>query len=96
MFLIIHLKNRTHDYPDNKEELFSKYHDMLFTAAEKKLTGEKAVIRKMLSYWEYFASMFPNPDKVVKKIKKAKTYGVYDRAVKEILESEEQFRFEYI
>jgi len=60
----------------------------VFSAAEKKLTGEKAVIRKMLSYWEYFATLFLNPTKVVKKIKKAKTYEVYDAAVRDILESE--------
>jgi len=72
-------------YPYDKAERFSKYHDTLFTACEQKLTGEKAVIRKMLSYWEYFATTFPNPQKVVKKIKKAKTYDDYDNAVSEIL-----------
>ena len=81
------IKNNTALYPDNKIEIFSKYLDTLFTAAEQKLTGEKAVIRKMLSYWEYFSVLFPNPTKVVKKIKKAKTYEVYDLAVKEILET---------
>ncbi|GLR17271.1 tRNA-dihydrouridine synthase [Portibacter lacus] len=87
-FLPEMIKNETHLYPDDKMEVFSKYLDTLFTAAEQKLTGEKAVIRKMLSYWEYFSTMFPNPSKVVKKIKKAKTYEVYDNAVRSILESE--------
>lgn len=87
-FLPEMIKSQTHNYPDNKLERFSKYLDILFTAAERKLTGEKAVIRKMLSYWEYFSTLFPNPTKVVKKIKKAKTYEVYDAAVREILESE--------
>ena len=82
------IKNRTHEYPHNKLEIFSKYIDTLFTAAEQKLTGEKAVIRKMLSYWEYFSIMFQNPNKVIKRIKKAKTYEVYDAAVAEILEDE--------
>jgi len=84
-FLPAMIKNETHHYPDNKLAIFSKYLDTLFTAAEKKLTGEKAVIRKMLSYWEYFSVMFPDPVKLIKKIKKAKTYAVYDDAVKEIL-----------
>ena len=87
-FLPSMIKDGNHDYPDDKLEIFSKYHDTLFTAAEAKLTGEKAVIRKMLSYWEYFATMFPNPIKVVKKIKKAKNYQVYDKAVREILDKE--------
>ena len=87
-FLPSMIKAEAHTYPDNKLDIFSKYIDTLFTAAEQKLTGEKAVIRKMLSYWEYFAVLFPNPSKVVKKIKKAKTYEVYDAAVKEILMGE--------
>ena len=87
-FLPTMIKNNSPEYPENKMELFSKYLDTLFTAAEKKLTGEKAVIRKMLSYWEYFSVMFPEPFRVVKKIKKAKTYEVYDAAVREIVEAE--------
>jgi len=82
------IKSQTQHYPDDKYDIFSKYLDTLFTAAEQKLTGEKAVIRKMLSYWEYFSTTFTNPTRVVKKIKKAKTYAVYDEAVREILESE--------
>lgn len=88
-FLPDMIKNQTHHYPDNKKEIFSKYHDTLFTAAEQKLTGEKAVIRKMLSYWEYFATLYPEPSKIIKKIKKAKSYQVYDAAVAEILGMEE-------
>ncbi len=84
-FLPEMIKDNTHEYPEDRIEVFSKYLDTLFTAAEKKLTGEKAVIRKMLSYWEYFSSTFPNPTKVVKKIKKTKTYEEYDAAVKDIL-----------
>jgi len=87
-FLPSMIKNKTHDYPEDKLDIFSKYHDTLFTAAEAKLTGEKAVIRKMLSYWEYFSTLFPNPIKVVKKIKKAKNYQVYDQAVREILDKD--------
>ncbi len=92
-FLPSMIKNQTHQYPNNKIDIFSKYIDTLFTAIEQKVTGEKAVIRKMLSYWEYFATVFPEPTKVVKKIKKAKTYEVYDAAVREILEGERVVRF---
>lgn len=88
-FLPAMIKNQTHYYPENKTEVFSKYIDTLFSSAEEKLTGEKAVIRKMLSYWEYFSVLFSEPDKVIKRIKKAKTYEVYDEAVREILESGE-------
>lgn len=81
------IKEQTHVYPEDKMDLFSKYIDTLFASAEKKLTGEKAVIRNMLSYWEYFSVLFPNPTKVVKMIKKAKTYEAYDAAVFEALDA---------
>ena len=87
-FLPSMILNKTYTYPEDRIERFSKFHDNLFTAAEQKLTGEKAVIRKMLSYWEYFAHTFPNPQKVVKKIKKAKCYEVYDKAVRGILHND--------
>ena len=86
-FLPTMIKSNTHSYPEDRIEKFSKYHDTLFSSFEQKLTGEKAVIRKMLSFWEYFATTFPNPTKVVKKIKKAKTFEVYDQAVKDIFDS---------
>lgn len=92
-FLPSMIKAQVHQYPENKIEVFSKYHDTLFSSFEQKLTGEKAVIRKMLSFWEYFATTFPNPQKVVKKIKKAKTFEVYDGAVKQILEPEASYSY---
>jgi len=72
--------------------LFSKYHDRLFTQYEEKLTGDKAVIRKLLSYWEYFSRAFYNPEKIVKKIKKTKTIEAYDKVVAEILDDERSFQ----
>jgi len=89
-FLPSMIKEETHLYPDNKIEVFSKYLDVLFTAAEQKLTGEKAVIRKMLSYWEYFSSLFPDSSRILKKINKAKNYEAYDTAVRDLLEKERE------
>jgi len=84
-FLPQMIQENNPNYPDDRVEIFSKYIDTLFSASEQKLKGEKAVIRKMLSYWEYFATLFPNPTKVVKMIKKCKTYEAYDDAVRDIL-----------
>ena len=78
-------------YPEDRMEIFSKYHDRLFTEYEEKLTGDKAVIRKLLSYWQYFAGAFSEPEKIVKKIKKTKTIEAYDKVVYEILNSEGTF-----
>ena len=87
-FLPAMIKSRAQHYPANRIEIFSKYHDTLFSAFEQKLTGEKAVIRKMLSYWEYFASTFPNAKREIKKLTKVKTFKDYDLAVKRVLENE--------
>jgi len=81
------IKRQTKAYPIDRMEVFSKYHDTLFSACEQKLTGEKAVIGKMSSYWFYFATALPGTERLLKKIQKAKTYEVYDSAVKNFLES---------
>lgn len=43
---------------------------------------------KMLHFWEYFATSFSNTHKVLKKIKKAKSIGGYEDAVREVLNNE--------
>jgi len=87
-FLPSMIKNNSDHYPENRIEVFSKYHDTLFSAFEQKLTGEKAVIRKMLSYWGYFGTSFPNANREIKKMTKVKTIEDYDLAVKRVLEHE--------
>ena len=84
-FLPSMIKDDTLEYPDDRMEVFSKFHDTLFYQFEEKLKGEKGVVKKMLSYWEYFATTFDNPTKVVKMIKKCKTFETYDIAVKKIM-----------
>ena len=49
------------------------------------LSGAKHVLLKMLGYWEYFSSTFENPQKTLKKIKKAKSIEAYENAVRAIL-----------
>jgi len=91
-FLPNMIKDDQELYPEDRMVLFSKYHDRLFTQYEEKLTGDKAIIRKLLSYWEYFSGAFNNPEKIVKKIKKTKTIEAYDKAIAEILEDERNFQ----
>jgi len=87
-FLPNMIKEGADMYPEDRMEVFSKFHDRLYSAYEEKLTGEKAVILKMLQYWEYFATSFANPTKIVKKIKKSKTQEAYYKAVAEIFENQ--------
>ncbi len=87
-FLPMMIKEDTELYPEDRIERFSKYHDILFSKYEEKLDGEKAVIRKLGNYWEYFANAFHDPENNIKKIKKTKTIEAYDALVARILETE--------
>jgi tRNA-dihydrouridine synthase len=93
-FLPNMIKNNTTEYPENRFEMFSKFHDTLFSEFEQSLSGAKHITMKMLHYWEYFSQTFSNPKKVVKKIKKANTIEAYDNAVREIFETEEELAFD--
>lgn len=84
-FLPSMIKSQTYKYPDDRAERFSKFHDTLFSQFEAQLSGDKHVIMKILSYWEYFACTFETPQKIIKKIKKTKTIEDYDLAVADIM-----------
>jgi tRNA-dihydrouridine synthase len=87
-FLPIMIKNDTLEYPENRMEVFGKFHDALFFEYQQTLSGAKHVIMKMLSFWEYFSLSFPDPIQIVKKIKKTKTIEDYDIALQEIFDME--------
>jgi tRNA-dihydrouridine synthase len=87
-FLPSMIKNNTLTYPKNKIEVFSKFHDTLYTGYSESLSGATHLLLKMYHLWEYFAPQFSNSRKVLKKIKKAKNIRNYELAVKEILEAE--------
>jgi len=82
------IKNNTTEYPENKIEIFNKFHDMLFNDYTQALSGPSHIIMKMLQFWEYFKTSFPNSRKGLKKIKKAKSVSAYKEAVKELLNKE--------
>lgn len=86
-FLPQMIKEDTLEYPENSIEVFSKFHDTLFAEFQAQLSGPKHILMKMTSYWEYFSTIFPDSRKVFKKIKKAKSIGAYDDAVREIFEA---------
>lgn len=82
------MKNGTDEYPENRIEVFQKFHDEIFNAYREALSGDKHLVLKMLSFWEYFITEFKNSPKGLKKIKKAKKIQDYTRTVNEILGSE--------
>lgn len=74
------IKEDTEVYPEHRMERFNRFHEQLFRAFEEKLKGEKHVIMKMASFWEYFAKAFPQSERSVKKIMKTKSFADYDAA----------------
>lgn len=89
-FLPNMIKNNSDTYPENQLEIFGKFHDTLFNEYEQALFGSSHVLIKMLHYWEYFATTFSNSHKTFKKIKKAKNIAAYDKAVRDILDTENE------
>ncbi|MBL4939301.1 MAG: tRNA-dihydrouridine synthase family protein [Lutibacter sp.] len=90
-FLPSMIKNNTSKYPENKIELFRLFHDTLFNEYSSSLSGQHHLLLKMYHLWEYFSSLFSNPRKMLKKIKKATNIRKYQIAVKEILDTEYEY-----
>lgn len=87
-FLPSMIKNNTSEYPANKIELFSTFHDTLYAIYSESLSGSTHILLKMYHLWEYFSATFSNPHKVLKKIKKAQSIRNYEAAVAEIFKNE--------
>ena len=87
-FLPSMIKNNTTEYPINRLDLFSEFHDILYQQYGESLSGVTHLLLKMYHLWEYFSTTFSNPRKTLKKIKKAHSIKNYNAAVKEILETE--------
>ncbi|SDX41809.1 tRNA dihydrouridine synthase [Flavobacterium degerlachei] len=86
-FLPSMIKNDSFEYPKNKMELFSEFHDTLYEGYSESLSGSTHILLKMHHLWEYFSVIFSNPHKVHKKIKKAKSIRNYEQAVAEIVKA---------
>jgi len=87
-FLPSMIKNNSSQYPANKMELFSTFHDTLYAIYSESLSGSTHILLKMYHLWEYFSATFINPHKVLKKIKKAQSIRNYEAAVAEIFKNE--------
>ena len=88
-FLPNMIKNNTFEYPKNKMEVFSQFHDTLYEGYSESLSGATHILLKMHHLWEYFSVLFSNPHKVHKNIKKAKSIKNYEATVKEIIAKEQ-------
>jgi len=75
-------------YPENRYEVFNSFHDALFSSYEEALSGQKHLLIKMYSFWEFFIQSFPLSPKFLKKIKKAQSINVYKDVVKQMINNE--------
>jgi len=88
-FLPSMIKNNTTEYPKNRWEIFSEFHDTIYHQYDEYLSGPTPIKMKMLGFWEFFSQSFSNPKKTYKAIKKASNPIKYKQAVKEILNKEQ-------
>ncbi len=86
-FLPSMIKNNTTEYPKNRFEIFEAFHDEIYREYDAYLSGPTPIRMKMLGFWEYFSESFSNPQKTLKKIKKAGNSKNYEIAVKEIFKN---------
>ena len=87
-FLPSMINNNTTEYPTNRWEIFSEFHDTIYQQYDAALSGPTPIKMKMQGFWEYFSQSFSNPQKTFKKIKKAGNPRKYKDAVAEILNNE--------
>jgi tRNA-dihydrouridine synthase len=87
-FLPCMIKNNTTEYPKNRWEIFSEFHDTIYQQYDAALSGPTPIKMKMQGFWEFFSQSFSNPQKTFKKIKKANNPRAYQQAVAEILKNE--------
>ena len=83
-FLPSMIKANTTEYPSDRFQRFSEFHDTIYQQYDAALSGPTPIKMKMLGFWEYFSQSFDNPQKTYKKIKKASNPRAYQAAVKEI------------
>jgi tRNA-dihydrouridine synthase len=87
-FLPAMIKSDNPVYPEKRYEVLNSFHDALFSSYEEALSGQKHLLMKMYSFWEYFIQSFPLSTKSLKKIKKAQSLSVYREVVKQIINNE--------
>ncbi|REE80757.1 tRNA-dihydrouridine synthase [Lutibacter oceani] len=91
-FLPSMIKINSLQYPENKIDLFSEFHTILYQQYSESLSGATHILLKMYHLWEYFSTSFSDPRKSLKKIKKAKSIKNYETAVTEILNTERNLK----
>lgn len=69
--------------PLEKEEL-EQFHNLLYRGYKEDFAGDKNALFKLKELWFYWGKQFVEPEKYLKKIKKAKDFTDYEIAVKKL------------
>ena len=68
-------------------EKFREFHNRIYSQYKAIYYGDKVIMHRMKELWFYFAPMFPEGRKLIKKIMKAQTCADYDNAVSSLFVS---------
>lgn len=71
-----------------KQTLFSEFHHHLQEHYLREHSGETHLIRKLLSYWDFFSEMFTDGHKLYKRLKKCHHFNEFNKTVAYILAEE--------
>lgn len=71
------------------KSIIKDFHDDLFEQYQERMSGEMPTLYKMIELWTYMESSFTNPEKYMKKIKKAKHFSEYKAAVNALFTNED-------
>jgi tRNA-dihydrouridine synthase len=83
------------------KNVLKDFHDKIYEDYKSLLFGDRNVLFKMKELWFYMISLFPDPGKYAKKIKKAERYCDYELAVsnlfydKDILDNWEEIIYDW-
>lgn len=72
-FLAEEIKGTAEDDPAKRQKIIKDFHDELCEGYRQRLSGPGHLLGKMKQLWLYLYSSFPGKERVLKKIKKAKT-----------------------
>lgn len=78
--------NKNAEYDIDK---FKEFHSDILEGYKEIMSGERNTLFKMKELWHYMGTNFTNPDKYMKKIKKANRLTDYETAVNSLLKEQE-------
>jgi tRNA-dihydrouridine synthase B len=77
-FIFEMIQDNTDQFPEDHEEVFQNFLVLLVNNHFNEIRNEGIVLKRMLHYWEYFASSFENGNAIYRSIKRCKSIYQYE------------------